>query len=1041
LLKITPMKKILLFLLLSIVGYGQIVPTGQEQDFGYGMRNTASQLDDNAAFITVQDVTGVQGKSTSSVWAKKIYVDNADATKSFLSTGLIKNGLVTTNADPTKFNITAGIGIITNFDNPESPTSTIVSFPAFTGITPAYLLTSNITYVAITLSGSTPVVLMQATAFDNVQRRNVIALGAVIHSNLSTINLVNNISAPTNAGTNQLHDLYEFIGALNLTGNKYTANGANLSLDKTAGTIGKLGVNFANNWRDPNRLSIGLQTLLTFRYRTQNGTESGDLTVLNPAVYDLANVLTSVPSNKFSIQTVTLFQTGQTRIQYGQNVYNTLAEAEAAILTRSYVVENNIAMNGIARAYIILKNTATSLQNASDTKIVEAQKFGGIVSGGAAITDSAIIAALGYTPANDVDVVKLTTNQTIYGEKTIEDPIYYNNNLANEKSILGSELIDGTGWTSTGWTGTFGTGFTSTSPNTLPLYKVVASSGTNVYRVTFTVNGTSPIGEYPLSVTLGNSLPFDIYKGGTNPVSYTLSIKSVSNGNLVFTPGASFTGTITNISVKQVTTPFTANTTKRDSNGVTIYEERNSLSVLDNLFFGINSGKNNYTGEYNTILGSNSFISNVEGFWNSTLGKNTLLNNINGSRNNAIGYLALESNLYGHRNNAIGTFALRNNTNGSANIAIGADALNFNTIGNNNVGIGLGSLYGTVNGSDNIGIGRYSGQGTISGINNISIGKFSNLYNAAGSNNIYIGTDSGSGSSNVSGDNNILIGNSVAVASTNQSNHLNIGNVLFGDLTNRYIGLGTTTPGTLGSILYPSRHFEIFNGGLDLTRATNTNNDYLGNIAFYNTNNLGLGATTRNHVVRIQGLVSTTNSNANGDSGGHISFSTKLDVGAIAERMRLTDKGNLIINTTTDDGTNVLQVNGSTKTTALILTTTPTTSVGTYDIITRNTSTGVVEKVGSLPLSVVKISTNTTLDDTYNGKIILLTASCTVTLPNGLMSGFNCSFSTQTGVTMTYALGGSIVLINNIGTTMAEKLSHTIVNTGVSNEYLTAGSL
>jgi len=414
------MKKILLFLLLSIAGYGQIVPTGQEQDFDYGIRNTVSQLDDNAAFITVQDATGVQGKSTSSVWAKKIYVDNADVKKSFLSTGLIKNGLVQTNADPTKFNITAGIGIISNFDNPEIPTSTIVSFPSFTGITPAYLTTGNITYVAINSSGA---VVMQASAFTSDQRRDLIVLGAVIHSNLSTINLVNNISAPTNAGTNQLHDLYEFIGALNLTGNKYTSNGANLSLDKTAGTIGKLGVNFANNWKDPNRLSIGLQTLLTFRYRTQDGTEGSDVTVLNPAVYDLANVLTAVPVNRFSIQTVTIFQTGQTRIQYGQSTYATLAEAEAAILTRSYVVESNIAMNGIVRAYVILRHNATDLTNTTTSKIVEAQKFGGVASGGAAITDAAIIAALGYTPANDVDVVKLTGGQTVAGIKTFTDNI------------------------------------------------------------------------------------------------------------------------------------------------------------------------------------------------------------------------------------------------------------------------------------------------------------------------------------------------------------------------------------------------------------------------------------------------------------------------------------------------------------------------------------------------------------------------------------------------------------------------------------------
>lgn len=184
----------------------------------------------------------------------------------------------------------------------------------------------------------------------------------------------------------------------------------------------------------------------------------------------------------------------------------------------------------------------------------------------------------------------------------------------------------------------------------------------------------------------------------------------------------------------------------------------------------------------------------------------------------------------------------------------------------------------------------------------------------------------------------------------------------------------------------------------------------------------------------------------------------------------------------------------------LTLHTTPTTSAGAYHVLTINDSTGEVERTtisggtgtvtsvsvvtsngisgsvatatttpaitltmqdattsqsgqltstdwntfntkASTVLTVRKISTNTTLSNTDNGTIILLTASCTVTLPNGLMSGFNCSFSTQAGVTMTYVLGGSVVLINNTGTTMAEKLSHTIVNTGVSNEYLTAGSL
>lgn len=116
-----------------------------------------------------------------------------------------------------------------------------------------------------------------------------------------------------------------------------------------------------------------------------------------------------------------------------------------------------------------------------------------------------------------------------------------------------------------------------------------------------------------------------------------------------------------------------------------------------------------------------------------------------------------------------------------------------------------------------------------------------------------------------------------------------------------------------------------------------------------------------------------------------------------------------------------------------------TTSTSTYP--TSGAVKTAVDLKANKNLTVRKISTNTTLADSDNGTIILLTASCTVTLPNGLMSGFNCSFSTQTGTTMTYSLGGSVTLINNLGTTMAQNLSHTIVNTGTSNEYLTAGAL
>lgn len=91
--------------------------------------------------------------------------------------------------------------------------------------------------------------------------------------------------------------------------------------------------------------------------------------------------------------------------------------------------------------------------------------------------------------------------------------------------------------------------------------------------------------------------------------------------------------------------------------------------------------------------------------------------------------------------------------------------------------------------------------------------------------------------------------------------------------------------------------------------------------------------------------------------------------------------------------------------------------------------------------TIVETGTSFTLDNTYNGKILVLTASCTVTLPNGLASGFGISIVTLASVTLTLAVGGSVTLFNNSGLTMEEKLSCTIQNRAATNQYITAGNL
>lgn len=826
------MKKLLLFILFSISIYGQN-PTR----LPYGVQITGGQTAtaESSKILSQQPGSGTVNYINATALPLSTEAIKALKNKAFLSTGLIKNGLIQTGTSTT-FNITAGIGVISNFDDPENPTSTIVSFPAFTGITPTYLTSGNITYVAINSSAA---VVMQASPFTDIQRRDLIILGAVIHSNLSTINTVNNISAPTNSGTNQLHDLYEFIGALNLSGNKYTANGANLSLNKSAGDIGKLGVNFANNWKSPNKITIASGTALTFRYRTQNGTEGSDVTSVNPAVYDVANVLTAVPSNRFSIQTVTLFQTGLTRIQYGQSTYATMSEAEAAITTRSYNVEANIMANGITRAYIILKNNTTSLQNASDCKIVEVGKFGNVSGSGGAITLDAIIAALGYTPENQSNKSDSYTasSSTTY---------------ASTKAV-----VDGLG-TKVGGSGT---------TNYLPKFTGSSTLGNSIISEVsgkIGINKATPTKGFQLGATDGNGGFSAEYIDNGVVIGNIFEIKSLLNGKSFY--------------VDRGGTAVFQNVLKVDAGGIIL--GTNGFSSLDvngtngTKLYGA-AGIDLYTitntdalhvkqsGEVLINTATNNGVDKLQVNGSASISSDSKINTLtigkgggNMPNNTAIGQNALQSNTTGSENGAFGKYALIANTTGSGNTAVGGwAALYGNTTGDRNTAVGDYSLFSNTTASDNTANGYQSSRNNVDGASNSALGMQS-LY------------------SNISGANNTSIGY------RNLFSNLASGNTAIGSQALYFITTGANNT-AVGK-----------DTGLNIT--TGSGNTILG------ANVTGLAAGLTNNIILANGT------------------------GAIKAQ---------------HDGTNWTLTGG------LNLSTSPTTSAGTYDILTRNSSTGVVEKV------------------------------------------------------------------------------------------------
>jgi len=398
------------------------------------------------------------------------------------------------------------------------------------------------------------------------------------------------------------------------------------------------------------------------------------------------------------------------------------------------------------------------------------------------------------------------------------------------------------------------------------------------------------------------------------------------------------------------------------------------------------------------------------------LGSNSGQFNTGGQIGSMIGFASGQLNTGGQIGAMLGSNSGQYNSGNEIGVFAGGGA------GERNTGSFLGGVFGKTAGNRNTGSsiglisGNYAGEYNTGSDFGVLVGYNTGRYNT-GANNIIGNQSHRDFLDNASG---IKVASAVDI----NTEYVTVTNHNFG-VTNAYANLRYTTNGTPID--------GLSNNGIYKVKIIDANTIY-----FYLNGLSSAGTGTQSFTPQYQ----YTNVNIFGNSVSPTkSNQTIMGNSSTTEFIAY---GTHLIGTTTNNGVDKLQVNGTISATSYTggatLTGTPTAPTATAGTnTTQIATTAFVQREKAI--TVRKISTNTTLADSDNGTIILLTASCTVTLPNGLMSGFNCSFSTLAGATLTYSLGGSVVLLNNLGTTMAEKLSHTIVNTGISNEYLTAGSL
>ena len=344
------------------------------------------------------------------------------------------------------------------------------------------------------------------------------------------------------------------------------------------------------------------------------------------------------------------------------------------------------------------------------------------------------------------------------------------NAVVSLTELFTSGVCTGTNWTGTGpWTHTIG----SAVPLSCTPPATVTSGAT--YQVKFTIGGAPITSSQTITPNLGGVSGKAIDGIAGNITDYTVLITTSSTAGLSFTPTTGWNGTISAISVKEVTAS-NAVLKVNNSDSTTGLEVRGggiaSGVTTANTFVGLNSGLSlvsgtqnagfgagtlqyNTSGGQNSGLGFNALQSNTTGSNNTGLGFQSLQSNINGAANTAVGYNSLLNNVTGSNNSAFGQQALLANTAGSNNTAVGSLALSANTLGSNNIAIGSSALAGNTQGGSNVAVGG-SALGAITTNSNGTALGYQALQAATGAGNLGVGT--AAGKSITSGANNSFLG-------------------------------------------------------------------------------------------------------------------------------------------------------------------------------------------------------------------------------------------------------------------------------------------
>ena len=330
----------------------------------------------------------------------------------FNGTGIHSGGHVTINgSDITKIDIATGDGVIlNNYTDPEIPDVSHISWPNLEGIVVDSLLTNFTSYIAIDRGGN---IVQFADAITPENRRDYIVLCVVAHTNNLVVETIANFPPPAYDTPHIVVDLADSLGIVNRSGNQFTYNGTNLKVNKGAGESFRIGQNWNNSSKSPNITTDALLTAPTMfvSYRDGSGGwvpppfESD----VDPDYYDDGSgTLVAVPASDPFVVHRLFYEPigGDIIIAYGQEVFKTMAGAEASLFGQEFI-KNPVLNDTMFRCYLIVKRATTDLSITTTAKFISLDKFGSSPSVGSSTSTTDLQGSYDNSP-----LAEITTNST-----------------------------------------------------------------------------------------------------------------------------------------------------------------------------------------------------------------------------------------------------------------------------------------------------------------------------------------------------------------------------------------------------------------------------------------------------------------------------------------------------------------------------------------------------------------------------------------------------------------------------------------------------